>query len=42
MSKLCLSFDIRYNLLMPPSMKELNMSGVMTIAGIVVPLFKSQ
>jgi hypothetical protein len=40
--KLSLSFDIRYNLLMPPSLEELNISGVMTTVGIVILLFKVQ
>ena len=40
--KLSLSLDIRYNLLMPPSLEELNISGVVTTVGVVIPLYKGQ
>jgi hypothetical protein len=39
--KVSLSFDIRYNLLVPPAMEELNISGVITTVGVAIPVPES-
>ena len=36
--KVTLNFDLRYNLLLNPAMEEINVSGIISTVGIIIPL----
>lgn len=36
--KVTLNFDLRYNLLLNPAMEEINISGIISAVGIIIPL----
>jgi hypothetical protein len=41
-NKLFLTFDLSYNLVLPPDSEEINISGVMTMVGLAIPISTSQ